>query len=441
MAVACERDGTLLSLFVSRRKATDGGISCLNQLVYSTLYGRFKPLGSVRKSSPAPNHGSIFNMEFSPSDSVVLTACSNNSVVVYDPRLSPFKHIRSVQNAHCDSTNCITFVNDSTFVSCSDDKTIRLWDLRNLSSNVCALLGHTNWVKNIEYDSKSNKIFSVAFQDGVREWSLKDLKGGTYEKDDNLVFKLDDPVRMRIAPDSSRMFISMRTNRCLVIDSFDGSTLVERRTAVENLVSNSTSAKVGVSSCDKEVNRPSLLVMSGLQISRNSFRSVMSASFHPSGEMVALRHVDIKNNHLQQELSTLYDLRMPESDFQSYVTIRDSSERYLKYADEYSPDDALDYIKECGFSPDGRVLASPYATSEAHGVRLLAVDSKCTPMETYYDSRFFSSEKAASCCDFEVVGTLCGHSSPVLACAFAHHDMMLSSGSMEGHVLFHRPQL
>lgn len=438
MAVVRERDGSLLSLFLSRRKATDGGISCLNELVYSTLYGRFKTLGSVKRS--CPNHGSIFNIEFSPSDSVVLTACSNNSVVVYDPRLSPFKHIHSVQNAHCDCTNCITFVNDSTFTSCSDDKTIRLWDLRNLSSSVCTLLGHTNWVKNVEYDKKSNKIFSVAFQDGVREWTLTDLKGSTCEKVDNLVFRLDDPVRMRVAPDGSRMFVSMRMNKCLVIDGFDGTTIVEQQTAVENLVANSTSS-AKVSTCDKKVNRPSLLVMSGLQSSKNSFRSVMSASFHPSGEMVALRHVDIKKNHLQQELSTLYDLRMPESDFQSYITITDSSERYLKYTDEYSPDDALDYIKECSFSADGRVLASPHASPEAHGVRLLAVDSKCTPLETYYDSRFFSSEKAAGCCDFEVVGTLCGHSSPVLACAFAHHDMMLSTGSMEGHILFHRPQL
>lgn len=438
-AACCLEDVSLLSLLQSRRKAVSGGISCLNEVLQSSLFRRFQTQGSV--SSNSPDHGSIFNIEFSPSDSIVLTACSNNSVVAYDPRLSTSKHIRSVQNAHSDCTNCITFVNDSTFLSCSDDKTIRLWDLRNLSSSLCILIGHTNWVKNIEYDKKSNKVFSVAFRDGVREWSLEDLNGGVYETSENCVFRLDDPIRMRIAPDSSKMFVSVRENRCLVIDRFEGDSIAERRTVVEKLVAESKSSSL----CDQDVNRPFLLTISGLLGRKNSYRSVMSASFHPSSEMVALRHVDVKNNHLQQELSTLYNLRMPGPSSQSCTTIQNSPDRYLKYIDEYSPDEALDYIKECSFSPNGRVLASPHnsyhSPIQSHGVRLLAVDSKCTPMELYYDDRFFSSEKTARCCDYEVVCTLTGHSYPVLACAFAHHDMMLGSGSMEGHILFHKPQL
>lgn len=439
MAVASEKEGSFLSLCLSRRKATDGGVASLNELIYSTLYWRFQTQGCVAKSSPI--HGSIFNIEFSPSDSIVLTACSNNSVIAYDPRLCPSRPVRSVRNAHSDCTNCITFMDDSTFLSCSDDRTIHLWDLRNLSSCVCTLFGHTNWVKNIEYDRKSSKIFSVAFHDGVREWSLKDLNDGTCEKTDNIVFKLDDPVRMRIAPDGSKMFVTMRMNRCLVIDNFDGATVKDIKAEVESLVSRCPFDRRQISYSDRDVNRPSALIMSGLKHTKNSYRSVMSASFHPSSEMIALRHVDVKNNHLQQELSTLFDLRAPPKSH--LVPVGDTTERYLKYSDEFSPDDSLDYIKECSFSPDGRILASPHATisSLAHGVRFLAVDSKCTPMETYYDSRFFSSEKASGCYDFEVVGSLFGHRNPVLACAFAHHDMMLGTGSMEGHVLFHRPQL
>jgi WD40 repeat protein len=294
-------------------------------------------------------------------------------------------------------------------------------------------------VKNIEYDKKSDKIFSVAFQDGVREWPLKDLKGSTCEMTENLVFKLEDPVRMRIAPDGSRMFVSMRINECLVINDFDGSSVMGVRNEVEQLVSKS---KMDPSSC-KRVNRPTLLVMSGLRSSKNSYRSVMSASFHPISEMIALRHVDMRSGHLQHELSTLYDLKMSESTTQPYLNIRDGLGRYLKYSDEYSPDTALDYIKECSFSPDGRVLASPHADNSppAYGVRLLAMDTKCTPVEMYYDDRFFSPEKNAGCCDFEVVSSLFGHSDPVLCCAFAHHEMILGTGSMEGHILFHKPQL
>lgn len=419
---------TLLPLLLSRRQALDGCVPCFSELIYSALYRRFKT-EPLRKSS-ATYQGSIFNIQFSPSDSIVLTACSNKAIIGYDPRISTSKLIRSVPNAHCDCTNCITFIDEATFASCSDDKTIRLWDLRNLSACISTLTGHTNWIKNIEYDRKSNKLFSVAFHDGVREWDLGNYKSGTYEESSNHTFKLKDPVRMRIAPDGSKMFVSLRQNRCCVIDRFDGETVAEQRKTVEKLVDNSPISSI----CDLDTNRPRIYTMSGLRGTKKSFRSVMSVVFHPSSEMVALRHVDVKNNNFERELSTLYDLRLSESEFQPHFTIENSSTNYLKYIDEYSPDHSLDYIKECGFSADGRVLASPYN----EGVRLLAVDSKCTPADVYYDDRYLGATRGH---DFEVASSLFGHPSPVLCCGFAHHDLILGSGCMEGQILFHKPQL
>lgn len=436
------REPSLLPLLLSRRKAFDIFAPCLNEFIYPALYRRFKTDVPSRDDTRCSLIGCIFNIQFSPSDSLVLAACSNKKVVGYDPRISTATPIRNIKNAHCDCVNCITFIDETTFVTCSDDKTIRVWDLRNLSSCMCILEGHTNWIKNIEYDKISNKVFSVAFQDGVREWSLDKLKGDTCEELDNFVLKLSDPVRMRIAPDSSKMFISLRRNMCLVIDGFDGATVAEQQKTVQELVADPALFKQNISASDRnewKTNRPSLAVMSGLRSDENSYRSIMSVSFHPNSEVVALRHVDIRRNHIQQELSTLYDIREAEEDgpFQSYLPVAESSRRYLKYADEHSPDDSLDYIKECCFSADGRVLASPHI----NGVRLLAVDSSCTPMELYYDKRFFSTEKTAKCYDFEVVGCLSGHSNPVLACAFAHHDLILSTGCMEGQIVFHKPQL
>ena len=437
------REPSLLPLLLSRRKAFDVFSPSLNEFIYPVLYRRFKTDVPSGDCKGVLSHGCIFNIKFSPSDSIVLTACSNKRVVGYDPRISTAAPIRNIKNAHCDCVNCITFIDETTFVTCSDDKTIRVWDLRNLSSCMCILEGHTNWIKNIEYDKLSRKVFSVAFQDGVREWSLDKLKGDTCEELDNFVFKLSDPVRMRIAPDSSRMFISLRRNMCLVIDGFDGATVAEQQRTVQDLVADPALFKknISVSTREWKMNRPSLAVMSGLQSFENSYRSIMSVSFHPNSEVVALRHVDVRRNRIHQELSTLYDVREEEEEeagpFQAYRPIAESSRRYLKYTDEHSPDDSLDYIKECCFSADGRVLASPHI----NGVRLLAVDSTCTPMELYYDSRFFSAEKTAHSNDFEVVGSLSGHSNPVLACAFAHHDLILSTGCMEGHIVFHKPQL
>lgn len=425
----------LLSLLLARKRAIEDCVPYMKELLYSALYRGFKTAPAPKRST-AFIHGSIFNIQFSPTDSIVLTACSNKAIIGYDPRISPSKPIRSVSSAHSDCTNCITFINETSFASCSDDKTIRLWDLRNLSSSTCTLMGHTNWVKNIEYDRRSNKLFSVAFQDGVREWALGDFKGGNYEESGNFVFRLNDPVRMRIAPDGSRMFVSLRQNKCVVIDRFDGETVTEHRKLVEQLVKKPTSNAHPQAGALK-TNRPCIMSMSGLMANERSYRSVMSVSFHPCGEMVALRHVDVKNNHLEQELSTLYNLRIPDSEFQPYLAIKKSSKNYLKYTDEHSPDHSLDYIKECSFSGDGRVLASPHE----YGVRLLAVDSKCTPAELYYDDRYFSSERKAQYFDFDVVCSLSGHTGPVLSCGFANHDMILGTGCMEGQVLFHKPHL
>ena len=430
-------DKSVYSVLWKRRRATEDCTPYLKELVLCSLYKGYKspPAPAIDRSSI---HGSIFNIQFSPTDSIVLTACSNQAIMGYDPRLSPCKPVRSVMNAHSDCTNCITFITDSTFASCSDDKTIRLWDLRNLSSCTCTLTGHSNWIKNIEYDCNSHKLFSVAFQDGVREWALGDFKCGNHEESENLVFKLSDPVRMRIAPDGSRMFVSLRQNRCFVVDRFDGDTVTRHRKVVERLVKTpSTSSSAQPCVDEQETNRPYMLTMSGLRGIGRSYRSVMSVSFHPSGEMVALRHVDVKGNHLEQELSTLYNLRSLDSPYQPLVTIERSSKNYLKYIDEHSPDNSLDYIKECCFSRDGRVLASPHE----YGARLLAVDSRCTPLDLYYDDRHISSDRKLGSFDFEVACTLSGHSGPVLACAFANRDTLLATGCMEGQVLFHKPHL
>lgn len=437
MAVTTGEGGVSLFSALQARKRTPGdSLPYLRELLCSALYRGFKTALAPSKCTPFI-HGSIFNIQFSPTDAIVLAACSNQAITGYDPRIPPSKPVRSVMNAHSDCTNCITFISDTTFASCSDDKTIRLWDLRNLSGSMYTLMGHTNWIKNIEYDPRSNKLFSVAFQDGVREWSLGEFKGGNYEESGNFVFKLNDPVRMRIAPDSSRMFVSLRQNKCVIIDRFDGETVTEHRELVEQLVKKpNLQPDARIASLKK--NRPCVQTMSGLKTNERSYRSVMSVTFHPrGGDMVALRHVDVKGNHLEQELSTLYDLRTPDSQFQPRVGIEQSSMNYLKYIDEYSPDHSLDYIKECCFSRDGRILASPYDC----GVRLLAVDSLVTPLDRYYDNRYFSLEKKYKSFDFEVACTLSGHPGPVLASGFAHRDMILCTGCMEGQVLFHTPHL
>lgn len=436
---------SFFSAFSSRRaKSFSGEVHGFNNLVYPTLYKSFKEKrcpSSLTKgrdylqTCPDSPYGSVFNIAFSPTDSIALIACSHKALVGYDPRVVTTKPVKTVPNAHDDCTNCITFIDQATFTSCSDDKTVKMWDIRNLKACMYTLKGHTNWVKNIEYDRHSSKLFSTAFLDGVRQWDLNNLQKYTSESaESNIVFSLGDPVRMRLSPDGTRMFISLRKNKCVIVDRFDGKSVDTSCGAlVDVLLKNQKTSR---SSSDLKANRPSVHVMSGLSGVR-SFRAVMSAIFHPSSDFIALRHIDVKNNHLQDELCTLYDLRLSEDrDYTPVSSVERTSGNYLKYIDEVSLDESLDFIKEFSFSPDGRVLASPYKD----GVRLLAVDTECTPMNMYFDPRFHNSSKDASFPDFEVVGTLAGHrSSSVLACSFAHHDLILGTGCMRGKVLFHKP--
>ena len=431
---------SLYALISWRSRALNCQKELLNGLVHPILYKHFQQHKSQHWQGKTGDYdypyGSIFNIEFSPSDSVALTACSHRAIVGYDPRITTSKPVHIVTSAHDDCTNCVTFLEEMVFCTCSDDKTIRVWDIRNLSTCMHILKGHTNWVKNIEYDPQSGNIFSIAFHDGIRVWNTGNFGGYVSEDPDNLVFKLFNPVRLRIAPDGSKMFVSLRKNKCCIIDRFDGSNLHTRQFIVQALLKDDKPLE-SLDFKNLKTNRPSLHIMSGLN-GTTSYRAVMSAEFHPSSNIIALRHMDIKHKHFQQELTTLYNLKLSDEEYEPLCSIQKCSKYYLKYVDEDSPDDSLDFIKEFCFSTDGRVLASPYNES----VRLLAVNDKCTPMEVYYDNRFCSSDKQDKCCDFEVLCTIVeGHCSSVLSCRFAHNDMLLGTGSLKGQIFFHKPQL
>ena len=399
--------------------------------VRSKLYGCFKEGYSANNSNPGA-YGSVFNLEFSPVEDIALTVWENRAILVHDPRMNSRVHV--VPLAHSEAVNCLTFLDNCSFATCSDDKTIKLWDLRNLSCSVATLRGHKNWVKNIEYDKKSGLLFSIAFSDGIRYWDLNKLDSYMDEDVENLAISVPDPSRMRISPDGSTMFVSTRKNISLIIENFDGKTLHTIHNDVKRLLAIPSDRTLCKKLKQMKANRLSIHHMSGLK-GEHTFRAVMSLVFHPSGNFVGLRHLDIRNEALLHELTTLYSMNEGE-----YSPVRRSDKtgpNYLKYIDETSPVEALDIIKEICFSHDGRILASPYQ----NGVRLLAVDSQCTPMDLFFDSRFHSSEKFLCNLDFEEVASCYGHSSAVLTCKFAHHDMMLGTGCVQGKVLFHKPRL
>ena len=64
------------------------------------------------------------------------------------------------------------FLDNWSFATCSDDKNVKLWDVRNLVSSVQTLQGHKNWVKNIEYDKTNQLLVTSGFDCNIFTWPI-----------------------------------------------------------------------------------------------------------------------------------------------------------------------------------------------------------------------------------------------------------------------------
>ena len=425
-----------------RRRRTecnhDSDLFAFSSKVCGKLYGRLnrsRVTGSSAGEEEGPL-GSVFNLEFSPDNRYAVAVFAGRAFELHDPRVRG--KLLTRRSAHDDCVNCVTFTSDHHFATCSDDTTVRLWDSRNLRQPLAVLYGHQNWVKNIEYDAASGLLFSVAFQDHVRFWDLKkpepyaDPEGNP----DNIILTLTDPVRMRLAPNSSKMLVtSRRQSQCFIVSDFDGCRIAEPETRflygafISNPQNPHTLAKVRNLSC----NKPSIHKLCG----GRRRRIVMSVAFHWSGDFVGMRFTDFASDHVHVELTSLYDLREGER-YTHWVTPELSQQSYLCYVDDKSPEDTKDFIKEICFSGNGRILASPHH----NGVRILAVDPHCTAPDLYFDPRYHSQLKSYHSPDFEQVISLPDiHSSPVLTCRFAHSDCILATGAIGGSIAFTTPQL
>ena len=163
-------------------------------------------------------HGAIFNLEFSPSGDLLVAACEKHSLLVFDP-LSQ-KLTKMISAAHGDCVNCVRFLDTRSFVTCSDDTTIALWDSRNLKSKVLSLEGHSNWVKSIEYHRPTGLLVTSAFDDTVRTWDINrysNEEGPRYK----IVLQFSNLIRMKMCPDGFKMVISAIPGKLLVVHNLN----------------------------------------------------------------------------------------------------------------------------------------------------------------------------------------------------------------------------
>ncbi|OAD56534.1 DDB1- and CUL4-associated factor 10 like protein [Eufriesea mexicana] len=189
---------------------------------HKTLYSSIQPVTSWDHALSAnAAHGGVFNLEYSPDGSLLLAACEKKSILMFDPLRRRLIH--AIDNAHSDCVNCVRFLDQRMFATCSDDCTVALWDARNLKQRIRTLRGHSNWVKNIEYSPKDSLLLTSGFDGSIYTWDINSFTENSFLY--TPVFHTNGLMRTRLSPDASKMLISTTSGYLIIIHNLKLRTL------------------------------------------------------------------------------------------------------------------------------------------------------------------------------------------------------------------------
>ncbi|XP_029711761.1 DDB1- and CUL4-associated factor 10 homolog [Aedes albopictus] len=194
--------------------------------VHRAIYYSLEPKKSWNDPPNACNsceYGGAYNLEFSPDGTILVAACEKKTIVLFDPITE--KQMCTIKNAHSDSVNCVKFLDNRMFATCSDDSTVALWDTRNLKSKIRSLQGHSNWVKNIEYCKKDCLLVTSGFDGSIFTWDINSYteQGFVYQK----VFHTPGLMRCRLAPDENRLVICTTGGYLIIIHNLNLASLAK----------------------------------------------------------------------------------------------------------------------------------------------------------------------------------------------------------------------
>jgi len=175
----------------------------------------------VREEVAVNAPGGIFNLEFNSDGKILAAACEKKNILIFDPLRREVVH--SLNDAHTDCVNCIRFLDQRTFASCSDDTSVVLWDVRNLKHRVRTFKGHSNWVKNIEYNSRDSLLVTSGFDGAIHTWDIN--KYQEREEEYRRVFYTNGLMRMRLTAGCDKMVISTMNGYLVVLHDLDLDTL------------------------------------------------------------------------------------------------------------------------------------------------------------------------------------------------------------------------
>lgn len=162
----------------------------------------------------------IYNLEFSTDDKIVLSGGANEEVSIYDSCFCSLKKVGSFKTGHEPGVNGIKFLDSRLILTCSDDKQIALWDIRNTAERVSTLQGHESWVKSMSFNNETKTLISSAFDDTIRLWNIdKYQQDGSIKSD--VILKIPFLVRTEFSKDFTKLVVSTTTGLLLFFDNID----------------------------------------------------------------------------------------------------------------------------------------------------------------------------------------------------------------------------
>ncbi|XP_059469759.1 DDB1- and CUL4-associated factor 10 homolog isoform X2 [Neocloeon triangulifer] len=435
------------------------------------LYYNIQPVDSFTASAATgPSHGAVFNLQFSPDGRTLVAACEKQTVLVLDSVSR--KQVLALREAHSDCVNGVTFLDDRCFFSFSDDTTVALWDLRTPREPLCRLRGHSSWVKNVEVLPSKGLVLSSGFDCKIVCWDINKLVEDSCPH--TTLLKANDLMRTKLSPDGSKLIVSSSSGYLMVVHDLDVGKLPEDlklfkpslyRLMQETLIMIPELAKY-TNRFKRDCYRNRIELISDFPRDDEA-TSISSLEVHPKGWCALSRNTSA---HQDSEWTCLHDIQeLPskncnnddediliagrnaaysrerieadlmenssntgvDSSQTSFLRIHKNKRRLLYFCEESNVGQG--FIKEQAFSPDGRLVSSPFG----FGVRLLAFSPECDDPWGNNDPVYAPT---GSKCLYEVRTNIC-HGNVVACTKFSPVEPLLVSGCIQGKIAWHQPRL
>ncbi|BBM82374.1 DUF4062 domain-containing protein [Candidatus Uabimicrobium amorphum] len=110
----------------------------------------------------------IYDLKISPKGSHIVSASGDKTIKIFNIETG---ECTATLFGHSDWVYNVAFVDDTTLISCSEDSTIRFWDITRAKSE--SRIGHSSHVSSIDINKNTQQVMTASFDKKVMLWNLQ----------------------------------------------------------------------------------------------------------------------------------------------------------------------------------------------------------------------------------------------------------------------------